>query len=217
MTSEATTPYRPWSPLYIGVIAYFCFLLPGIILMGLNFRRMGNLGAARRSFFIGIPAFLLLLLLFIYAPAAFDGYLEATHIAAAFLIAAIPYPAWNSFRKRQPDVQAASLLRPALWSILFLAALLGGNYAWIQSQHARREALLLQAKSAFDRGEWDASLRILKEVREVFPDERLGYVNSAIAHESAGRRDSARVYLDMWLNKAPEDAEAQEMRNQLGE
>lgn len=207
---------KPWSPLYIGVIAYFCLLLPGVLLMGLNYRRMRLPLKARYSLIIGVPVSLLYLALLLKLPESADTALNIAQVALALLVAGIPYADYRKYHAKHPGLSNASLWKPVLLSITFPVAVLGGDYLYAEHREGEKKQLLERALQEYNSAQYDEAIATLRIVRSDFPAERLGYINTAIAFEALGQRDSAVVQIQNWMKRAPNDTEAQAMLNQMG-
>lgn len=206
---------RPWSPLYIGVIAYFCLLLPGVLLMGLNYRRMRLPLKARYSFVIGVPISLLYLALLLKLPESADAALNVARVVLAFLVAGLPYIDYRKYHATHPGLSNAPLWKPVLLSVAFPVAVLGGDYLYAEHREKEKQQLLERALQQYNSAQYDQAIATLRIVRSDFPAERLGYINTAIAFEALGRRDSAEVQIRRWMKRAPNDTEAQAMLNQM--
>lgn len=206
---------RPWSPLYIGVIAYFCLLVPGVLLMGLNYRRMKLPVKARYSLMIGVPIALVYLALLLKLPESADNVLNIVQVALALLVAGIPYADYRKYHAKHPGLSNASLWKPVLLSIAFPVAVLGGDYLYAEHRDAEKQQLLESALLQYNSENYTDAISTLRIVRSDFPSERLGYINTAIAFEALGQRDSAVAQIRNWLEIAPNDTEAQTILNQL--
>lgn len=200
-----------WNPLYIGVISYFCLLVPGLVLMWMNFRRMGLPRKARFTIIIGIPMLLAVLAIYIWVPKEYDDWVGALHITLAVVIGAIPYQDYRRLMDENPHQKPALLIKPALLSILFPLGLLAAWYAFASFQEEKRVEMLTASMDAYQKNDYRNALNLLNEVKAEFPEERLAFVNSAIVYEALQKPDSAAWNIEQWLKIAPNDEEAKEM------
>ena len=217
ISTDSVKPFvaRPWSPLYIGVIAYFCLLLPGVLLMSLNYRRMQQLSKARYSLLIGVPLSVVYLGLLVYLPESADWALKAAQMALAFGLAAVPYNDYRNYHAKYPGLVNASLIKPALLSLIFPLTILGGDYLYSRHREHEKQQMLSVALEAYRSERYREALNTLKAIRREFPAERLGYINSAIAYEAVGQKDSARILVVDWLKQAPNDEDARALLRQF--
>jgi tetratricopeptide (TPR) repeat protein len=200
-----------WNPLYIGVISYFCLLVPGLVLMWMNFRRMGLTQKARYTAIIGVPMLLAVLAIYIWVPKEYDDWVGALHISLAIVIGAIPYRDYRRLMDENPQQKPALLIKPALFSILFPLGLLAAWYGYARFQEEHRIEMLTASMDAYQKNDFRNALNLLNDVKEDFPEERLAFVNSAIVYEALQKPDSAALSIEQWLKIAPNDEEAKEM------
>ncbi len=207
---------KVWSPLYIGIISYFCLVLPAVILWGINFRKMGRTDLVKPNFLIGIFLFIALILGWIFLPKSWDWGLEIFHVSISIAGAAIQYPIYRKFLEEDEDNRIVESLFPqALLSIFFLILCISTFFGWNWYLQHQTEKQLLQSKELYDLGDYPASITILKKLIEEDPGQRTAYLNMSIAYETMGKPDSAIVIMENWLNQMPEDGEAKERIYQL--
>lgn len=211
MMDQTKPRHAFWNPLYIGVISYFCLLVPGLVLMWMNFRRMGVPKKARLTAIIGTPILLAVVAIYIFVPKEFDEWVGALHISLAVLVGAIPYWDYRKLMDANPSHKSASLLKPVLLSVLFPLGLLAAWYGYARFQEERRIEMLKASMEAYQKNDFRSALQLLNEVKSEFPEERLAFVNSAIVYEALAKPDSAAWSIDQWLKIAPNDEEAKEM------
>ena len=208
-------PAKAWSPLYIGIISFFCFILPGVILMGLNYEKLGRSDLKKRTWLVGSIGFVILFVLFLLLPPQYDWLTTALHIGTAFVIAAIPYPLFVKARENNPNWKTQPILKPALISLLFVIIPVLGIIFRNEYLLKKELRLLKISKEFFDQKEYHKAIGTLKLVREINPQQQLSYINAAIAYEATGERDSAKLILKEWLEIAPDDFEARELLAKL--
>jgi len=202
---------KAWSPLYIGVISFFCLLLPGFILLGKNYKKLGRPAYETPTYIIGGVVFLILMGGILLLPENYDTAISISVIILSISIAAIQYPLYRRFLEEDEERQVESLLKPALLAILFtifIAISLFG-YKWYEYQQL--EKLLQQAQNEYEMANYRSSLTTLEQIRIKFPEARLGYINASITYEAMGKKDSALLYINQWLAISPNDGEAKEL------
>lgn len=207
---------KVWNPLYIGVISYFCLVLPAVILWGINFRKLGKPNLTWPTFLVGGLLFLLLVLGWIFLPQSWDWALEAFHIILSIAGASFQYSYFHKFLEAdEENHQRESLLKPALLSILFVLTVVSLFIGWNWYLQHQTEQELLLAKEKYDIGDYPASVKILNSIIEEDPGQRTAYMNLSIAYETMGKSDSAIYVLDNWLIQMPEDSEVKDRIYQL--
>jgi tetratricopeptide (TPR) repeat protein len=202
---------KAWSPLYIGVIGFFCLLLPGFILLGKNYKKLGRPRLEMPTYAVGALVFLLFIGCILLLPENFDAVISIAVIVICLGIAAIQYPLYRRYLEEDENREVESLLKPALLSVLFtiLVAISLFGYRWYE--HQQLEKLLQQAQNQYETADYRSSLTTLEQIRNKFPDARLGYINASIAYEAMGKKDSALLFLNKWLEISPNDGEAKEL------
>jgi peptidoglycan/LPS O-acetylase OafA/YrhL len=201
-----------WNPLYIGVLSYFCLLLPGMILFAINFEKLGKPQLKKPVLTGGVLFFLAMLAAWIYLPAGFDWLLETLHIGIPVAMAAWQHPIYRKLLDDDNnEVYAESLLKPAVLSILFLLVFIALTLALKWWSHERLKNRMVEAMQLYDTGSLQEAANHLNLIKTEYPDEQLAYINLAITYEAMGKVDSASVVLEDWLSKAPGDSQAQEM------
>jgi len=209
--NRSELPSKAWSPLYIGIISYFCFILPGVILMAINYGKLGRNDLRRRALFIGIIVFVLLVVLFSFLPSKYDWLTTSLHIGAAFAIAGIQYRLFAKARENNPGWKTESILIPALLSLVFLIVPIGIIILRNEYLFKKEKEGLRISKDFFEKKDYQNAIHALKNVRDINPQQQLSYVNAAIAYDAMGKKDSAKLVLKQWLEIAPDDSEAQEL------
>jgi tetratricopeptide (TPR) repeat protein len=201
-----------WNPLYIGIIGYFCLLLPGMILFALNFEKLGKPKLKKPVLAGGVLFFVIMLAAWIYLPASFDWFLEALHIGVPVALAAWQHPIYRKLLDDDHnEVYQESLLKPAVLSILFLLVFISLTLALQWWSHEQLKKKMTEAMQLYDTGSLQEAANHLREIKKEYPAEQLSYINLAITYEAMGKTDSATAVLEEWLLKAPEDSQAQEM------
>lgn len=201
-----------WNPLYIAIIAYFCLLLPGMVLFALNFEKLGKPRFKQAFMLAGILFFCFMLAAWMYLPERYDWALEILHIGVPVGIAAWQHPL---YRKQIDDdsneVYPESLLKPAILSILFLLVFVASVLGFEWWRHEQLKKKMATAMELYDTGSLQEAANLLKEIRNNYPGEQLASINLAITYEAMGKTDSAALVLENWLERAPDDAQAREM------
>jgi tetratricopeptide (TPR) repeat protein len=205
-------PNKAWSPLYIGVIAYFCLLVPGIILLGINYEKLGKPRFKLLTWAVGSIVFTGIALLFVLLPEKLDWLWEIIHISAAIGIAAIQYPLYRKFIEENELNETESLLKPAILSVGFLLVMLIGYFSWQWYSFTTYKTQLSEAEELYNSGEYPKAVQRLKETRDEYPRGRESFVILAMTYEAMGKRDSAIRSLQDWLVISPED---EEVKNKL--
>lgn len=202
---------KVWNPLYIGIISFFCFILPAIILMGINYEKLGRPDLKLKTWILGSAVFVILISLFIFLPDDYTWLVNALHIITAVGIAAIQYPLFFKARERNPELKIDSLIKPAFYSLgfalLIAILMLAGNEILFRQQIKSLEL----SKEFFNKKQYNQAINELKKVHHDYPSERLPYINMAIAYQEMGKPDSAKITLQQWLKIAPDDSEAKEL------
>jgi hypothetical protein len=208
-TSE---PPRPWSPFHLGLISYFCIIVPGGLLFAENYRRLGFPARKRPFQVISIGWFLLFMVSAATLPGHYYWVTELLHLLFPVGMILLQNPIYQKWREATDDaVPLASLQRPLLLSVLFALLLFAGIAGRDWYLQHRLEQEMQFAHDAYLSGNYDDALKRLHELEQEYPGERLVYINIALAFEGAGKRDSAIFYLQRWLRKHPDDAETQEL------
>ncbi len=205
-----------WNPLYIGIISYFCLVLPAVILWGINFRKLGRPDLSRPTFIVGTLLFAGLVAGWFLLPESWDVALEVAHVGISVGGAALQYPFYRRFVEAdEENHQVESLLKPALLSIIFvlLAASLAISWGWFMQHQIEKQ--LIEARDLYDTGDYPGSVKILTTIIEKDPGQRMAYVNLSIAYETMGKPDSAVSIMEDCLKQMPEDGEAKERIYQL--
>jgi peptidoglycan/LPS O-acetylase OafA/YrhL len=114
---------RFWNPLYIGIITYFCLVLPGVILFAINFEKLGKPRFKLPMIILGCIGFFALLLGWLYLPKEWDTELAIVHMGSSIGIAAWQYSSYRKALDEDENAKVESLFKPALLSILFLIVL----------------------------------------------------------------------------------------------
>jgi tetratricopeptide (TPR) repeat protein len=211
MMDQTKPRHAFWNPLYIGVISYFCLLVPGLVLMWMNFRRMGLPQKARLSAIIGTPILFAVIAIYIFVPKEYDDWVGALHISLAVIVAAIPYEDYRKLMDANPHRKPALLIKPVLLSVLFPLGLLAAWYGYARFQEEHRIEMLQASMEAYQQNDFRGALNLLDKVKSEFPEERLAFVNTAIVYEALQKPDSAALSIEQWLKIAPNDEEAKEM------
>lgn len=206
---------RIYNPLYIGIIGYFCLLLPGFILFAQNFERLEKANYKKPVLIIGSLVFLAMVFGWIFLPPSFDTALQIAHLVIPIGMALWQYPIYRQQIDQSDDVEVQSLLKPALLSIVFALLLISLGITWNWWKHEQLKVQMQEALSAYNDGDLNRSVVLLKEIIETNPGEGLAYTNLAITYESLGYRDSAIAVTEAWLKIMPEDSEAKERLYQL--
>lgn len=206
---------KAWSPLYIGVISFFCLLLPGFILLGKNYKKLGRPNFEKPTYAIGFALFMIFIAILLLAPENFDTAISISVIIISISIAAIQYPLYRRYLDENEEHQVESLLKPALLSVLFTITIAISLFAYKWYDHQQLEKMLQQAQSEYETANYRASLVTLEKIRNEYPEARLGYINTAITYEAIGKKDSATMYVKEWLAISPNDAEAKELLYKL--
>lgn len=201
-----------WNPLYIGIISYFCVLLPGLILFAINFEKLGKPQLKKPLLAAGILFFILMLIAWIYLQESYDLVLEAFHIGVPVALAAWQHPAYRKLLDDDTnEIYPESLLKPAVLSILFLLLFVGANLGLQWWSHEQLKHRMSEAMQLYDSGSLQQAANQLQELKNDYPGEQLAYINLSITYEAMGKTDSASVILEEWLDIAPDDAQAKEM------
>ncbi|MCB0819848.1 MAG: tetratricopeptide repeat protein [Bacteroidetes bacterium] len=201
-----------WNPLYIGIIAYFCVLLPGLILFALNFEKLNRPQLKKPVLIAGILFFIFMLIAWMYLPESYDLVLEAFHIGVPVGLAAWQHPIYRRLLDDDTnEYYPESLLKPAVLSILFLLVFVGSNLGLQWWNHEQLKSRMGEAMQVYDSGSLQQAANQLNEIKHDYPGEQLAYINLAITYEAMGKIDSATVVLEEWLEIAPDDAQAKEM------
>jgi tetratricopeptide (TPR) repeat protein len=206
---------KAWSPLYIGVISFFCLLLPGFILLGKNYKKLGRPNFEKPTYAIGFALFMIFIAILLLAPENFDTAISISVIIISISIAAIQYPLYRRYLDENEEHQVESLLKPALLSVLFTITIAISLFAYKWYDHQQLEKMLQKAQSEYETANYRASLVTLEKIRNEYPEARLGYINTAITYEAIGKKDSATMYVKEWLAISPNDAEAKELLYKL--
>jgi tetratricopeptide (TPR) repeat protein len=187
-------------------------LFPGIILLGLNFEKLGKPKLKLLTWFIGSIVFTGLAMLFAFLPEQLDWLWEIIHISAAIGIAAIQYPLYRKFMDEDESNETESLLKPAILSIGFLLVMLIGYFSWQWYSFANYDKQLAAAEELYNSGEYPKAIQSLKNTQTEYPENRESFVILAMTYEAMGKRDSAILTLQDWLAISPKD---EEVRNKL--
>lgn len=202
---------KAWSPLYIGVISFFCLLLPGFILLGKNYKKLGRPAFEKPTYAIGFSLFALFISILMFAPENFDTGISIGVIIISISIAAIQYPLYRRYLDENEEHQVESLLKPALLSVLFTITIAISLFGYKWYDYQQLEKMLQQAQGEYETANYRASLITLEQIRDKFPEARLGYINASITYEALGKKDSALLFVNKWLEISPNDGEAKEL------
>jgi hypothetical protein len=206
---------RVWNPLYIGIITYFCLVLPGVILFAINFEKLGKPRLKMPMLVVGSLGFIALIWAWLFLPKEWDTPLAIIHMGSSIGLAAWQYSSYRKFLDENEDVQVESLFKPALLSVLFLIVLVSIGLSWTWYQHEQLKKDMQLAMQDYDLGNYKDAVSKLKVIVHDFPMENLGYTNLSITYETMGHPDSAILVMENWLEKMPEDAAAKERLYQL--
>lgn len=206
---------RIWNPLYIGIITYFCLVLPGIILFAINFEKLGKPRLKLPMLIVGGLGFIALVWAWLFLPKEWDTPLAVIHMGSAIGLAAWQYPSYRKFIDEHEDVKVASLFKPALLSVMFLIMMVSIGLSWTWYQHEQLKKAMQVAMDDYDVGNYKDAVGKLKMIINEYPMESLAYTNLSITYETMGHPDSAILVLENCLEKMPEDAAAKERLYQL--
>jgi len=199
-----------WSPLYIGVIAFLCLLLPGFFLLGVNYRKLGKPHLKWISWIVGILVFGVFASWFVDSWPHLDWLFMLLYIGTSVAMAAIQYSLYRRVLDDDETVRPQSLLVPGVLSALFAIGVLILFFGWEWYSYTGYVKRLQQAEEFYDAGEYPAAIAVMKETCADYPTGRESYVMLAMLYDASGKRDSAIFALDSWLGVAPEDAEVKE-------
>jgi len=205
---------RIWNPLYIGIITYFCLVLPGVILFAINFEKLGKPNFKKPFLIVGSLFFIALLWAWLYLPESWDTFLAIIHMGSAIGLAAWQYPFYRRFLDND-EGSVESLFKPALLSVLFLIFMVSLGLGWNWYQHEKLKEDMNAAMQDYDLGNYIDAVVKLKTIVQDYPYENLAYTNLSITYETMGHKDSAIVVMENWLQQMPEDEQAKERLYQL--
>ncbi|MEX1188107.1 MAG: hypothetical protein WED33_02550 [Bacteroidia bacterium] len=202
-----------WNPLYIGIITYFCLVLPGIILFARNFEKLEKKAFRIPTLVFGSMYFVLLILGWIFLPESWDLALNIAHIGIALGLAALQYPYYRRFlddEETEEERGVESLIKPALLSLVFALLLVSAGIGWEWYQNELLKGKMSLAMTNYDSGNYRDAVNGLNEIIESYPGESLAYTNLSITYETMGKADSAIYIMQEWLKIAPEDKAAED-------
>jgi len=216
LTENSYPNKRPWSPFHLGLISYFCIILPGGLLFAENFERLGKAGWKLGVQLLTLFWFFLMMASIAWLPANLTWISELVHLIFPVGMIFLQNPSYQKWREETEDmVPKASLSKPILASVLFALFLFSAIVAKDWYLRHRLEKRMSQAAEAYTQGQYEQSTRILRSLQHDYPDERTVYVNLALSHEAVGQRDSAIQVFRTWLERSPGDEEVSEMLYKL--
>jgi tetratricopeptide (TPR) repeat protein len=216
MSENNATTKSPWSPYHLGLISYFCIILPGAWLFAENYKRLGcpRLVVPYRA--ISLVWFVLFIAAIAYLPSDYSWAAEVVHLAYPIVMILLQNAAWQRWREQTDDlIPTAALGKPIVLSVMFALFVFGaiaGKDWYLQYKLERQMEL---AQEHFMQGRFTESVRLLQAMKMDYPRERTIYINLAIAQEAAGMPDSAIKSMNYWLTIAPDDKEAAEILYRL--
>lgn len=202
-----------WNPLYIGIITYFCLVLPGVILFSKNFEKLGKKTFKTPVAVFGTLYFLALLAGWLLLSQDWDIYLQIAHVGIAIGLAAFQYPYYRKLlddETEEEEIQVESLLKPGLLSILFALFMISLGISWNWYSHEKLKEEMQIAMQQYDSGDYRKAVDGLQHIIEEYPGESLAYTNLSITYEAMGEQDSAIWITEKWLEIAPGDSSAQD-------
>lgn len=205
---------KAWNPLYIGIISFFCLVLPAGILFAFNFEKLGKPKLRNPVLLGSVLYFLLLVISWVYLDKQYDFIPET-----AVLAYSIGMPLWQYplFRKLRDDelIEAEALVKPTLLSLLFAVFVGMIIMGWNWRVHKVTGQKLLEAQEYYLEGRYTDSRNVLKRIIARDSFERTAWINLAITYNAMGDTDSATTVLGMWLQRSPQDGEARDMYENL--
>lgn len=202
-----------WNPLYIGIITYFCLVLPGIILFSKNFKRLGKHKLQLPVLIFGVIYFVALAAGWLFLPESWDLVLNIAHIAIALGLAALQHTFFRRFLDDEETVElrgVESLIKPALLSTVFALLMVSAGIGWMWYQNELLKEQMGVAMQFYDQGNYRDAVDELNSIIQKYPGESLAYTNLSITYETMGKPDSAIYIMQEWLKIAPEDKAAED-------
>jgi tetratricopeptide (TPR) repeat protein len=202
----------PWNPFHLGLISYFCIILPGGFYFAQNYQLIGLPQRKLPFQLITVSWFLVFIFCVAFLPDNWFWLAELVHIAFPVSMILLQYPHYNNHKEQSAeDLPNASIQKPTLLSVLFALILFAGIAARDWYYQYSLEQKMGIAQDAYLEGRFAESISVLRDLEPDYPDERTVYINLALSYHAAGKTDSAIFALRRWLKHTPEDQEASDM------
>ncbi len=208
VTQKVSTNLRPWSPNVIALITIFLSMLPGGILHGLNYERLGYPQKKKMaltsnviiavfliyfSFLTELPRLLPLVLNLGYA-----GYFYKSQDLL-----------FDNYLKK--GGKKGSILGPVIFSVATTALLVGLSFGYDYLRTAEYD----RAVSLMTEGNYSQAEQLFKSYKKYAPKEESTYYNLALIYQQTGKHDLAIVELKHLLRLNPKNSEALSLLNEL--
>jgi tetratricopeptide (TPR) repeat protein len=205
---DSSTDFKPWSPNVIALITVFLSMLPGGILHGLNYARLGypqkKKMALASNVIIGVFLFYLSLytelprLLPLVINFAYAGYFYKSqdHL-------------YHNYLKQ--GGKKGSVLGPVSFSVLTTALLVGLSFGYDYIKAAEYN----KALSLMKEGNYPEAEQLFKSYKKYAPKDESTYYNLALIYQKSGKHDLAIAELKYLLRLNPRDNEALSLMDEL--
>lgn len=206
---------RAWNPVWIAVLGFFFTLLPALILMAINYERLGK-PALKWPIIVGASVFFVgLTYLTTFPLKGYEWAFVIIHIGGCITIAVIQKPLYESFLDASEAHQEESFRWPVVYSLFFVAALFGGIGVFEYYHHRRTVNMLQQAEQLYLEGKNNEALQLLLKLHADYPNDEIVLFNLGVIYKENGQPDSAKIYLRQLLKLDPENEEARDMLHRL--
>jgi tetratricopeptide (TPR) repeat protein len=199
---------KAWNPVWIAVIGFFFTLLPALVLMALNYERMGKAAYKWPLIILSVLMFLGLALLTTLLSGEYDWIFAVIHLGGCVAIAAIQKPMYESFLDASELHQAERFTLPVLYSFIFVISFLGIFSAYQYWQYHKIKNVLQQAEQYFLEGRGQEAINILNQINQSQPKDKTVLYNLSLIYLNENKPDSARIFLRQLLAQHPEDDDA---------
>lgn len=209
------THQRAWNPIWIAVLGFFFTLLPALVLMAVNYERLGRpqlkwpLIVGSISFFIGLTYLTTLPL------QGYEWVFAIVHIGGCFAIAAIQKPLYESFLDYSDEHQPEAFRWPVVYSLMFVTLFFGGIIMYQYVQHLRVVKAIQEVERFYLEGKNTEAINLLQELNVAYPDDHTILYNLGVIYKENGQADSASIYLRQLLKLNPENEEARALLYQI--
>lgn len=202
---------KAWNPTWIAVIAFFFTLLPGLILMAINYEKLGKPKYKKPLIIFAIISFLLLCYFTAVLSSNYDYLFAIIHLSTPILIIVFQRKLYDDFLDSHESHQTESLRFPAILSFLFIAVFILSLSGYKYFEHLSIKNGVAAAEQFFLDGQFNEAKITLHLLMEKYPEEPIILYNLAAIYRAEHQNDSAKFYLRKLLETSPNHSEAKEV------